>query len=144
MAKIKCFIILTIMTTTTPFFSPEKMHTESKDQLSFVNFVKTEYLFLLDTMKDVILPARNDDTQIEKEEISTNKPYLVLVGSFGKLTNAQKMLKRVERKGLNGIIKKIGNLHRVIIASSLNEQDAIDVKNQNKKTFEEVPYVLKQ
>ena len=57
------------MTTTTPFFSPEKMYTESKDWLSFVNFVKTEYLFLLDTMKDVILPARNDDTQIEKEEI---------------------------------------------------------------------------
>ena len=57
------------MTTTTPFFSPEKMYTESKDWLSFLNFVKTEYLFLLDTMKDVILPARNDDTQIEKEEI---------------------------------------------------------------------------
>ena len=45
------------------------MYAESKDWLSFVNFVKTEYLFLLDTMKDVILPARNDDTQIEKEEI---------------------------------------------------------------------------
>ena len=90
------------------------------------------------------LEKEGNPTKIEKEEISTNKPYLVIVGSFGKLTNAQKMLKRVERKGLNGNIKKIGNLHRVIIASSLNEQDAIDVKNQNKKTFEEVPYVLKQ
>ena len=57
------------MTTIVPLFNPEKMHDESKDWLSFVNFIKTEYLFLLDTIKDVILPTTNDYTQIEKEEI---------------------------------------------------------------------------
>ena len=117
----------------------------SIDTLAIVNKKEPEKKKIDSTVRVLEqLEKEGNPTKIEKEEISTNKPYLVLVGSFGKLTNAQKMLKRVERKGLNGIIKKIGSLHRVIIASSLSEQDAIAVKNQHKKTFGEVPYVLKQ
>jgi hypothetical protein len=54
------------------------------------------------------------------------------------------MLKRVEKLGLSGTIKKMGRLHRVIIASSSSKKFAIDVKNRHNKTFGETPYVLKQ
>ena len=80
----------------------------------------------------------------EKTIIDTSKPYLVLVGSFGEPSNAKKMLKKVEKLGLSGTIKKIGRLHRVIIASSSSKKFAIDVKSRHNKTFGETPYVLEQ
>ena len=86
----------------------------------------------------------DNPSKVSEITINTNNYYLVLVGSFGQLTNAQKMLRKVEIAGLNGVVKKIGRLHRVIIASSMKEKDAIIVKNRHEKTFGEVPYVLKQ
>ena len=100
----------------------------------------------MDSTLLVIQPKDLDDNRSEDLDITinTNNTYLVLVGSFGQLPNAQKMLRQVEAAGLNGVVKKIGRLHRVIIASSMNEQNAVAVKNQHEKTFGEVPYVLKQ
>ena len=86
----------------------------------------------------------DNPSKVSEIAINTNNSYLVLVGSFGQLTNAQKMLRKVEIAGLNGVVKKIGRLHRVIIASSMKEKDAIIVKNRHEKTFGEVPYVLRQ
>lgn len=100
-------------------------------------------LVLIDTIKQD-KEVQKDSINNEKTIIDTSKPYLVLVGSFGELSNAKKMLKRVEKLGLSGTIKKIGRLHRVIIASSSSKKFAIDVKNRHNKTFGETPYVLKQ
>lgn len=100
-------------------------------------------LILIDTTKQD-KEVQKDSVNNEKTIIDTSKPYLVLVGSFGELSNAKKMLKRVEKLGLSGTIKKIGRLHRVIIASSSSKKFAIDVKNRHNKTFGETPYVLKQ
>lgn len=86
----------------------------------------------------------DNPSKVSEIAINTNNSYLVLVGSFGQLPNAQKMLRQVEAAGLNGVVKKIGRLHRVIIAASMTEKDAFAVKNRHKKTFGEVPYVLKQ
>ena len=80
----------------------------------------------------------------EQTEINTNESYLVLVGSFGKLSNANRMLNKVEKLGLPGTVKKIGRLHRVIIASSSNKKSATEIKNRHNKTFDEKPYVLEQ
>ena len=52
--------------------------------------------------------------------------------------------KIVEKNGIRAVIKKIGKLHRVIIASSNTEQEANVVKETYKKTFGETPYVLLQ
>jgi cell division septation protein DedD len=100
-------------------------------------------LVLIDTIKQD-KEVQKDSINNEKTIIDTSKPYLVLVGSFGELSNAKKMLKRVEKLGLSGTIKKIGRLHRVIIASSSSKKFVIDVKNRHNKTFGETPYVLKQ
>ena len=80
----------------------------------------------------------------EQTEINTNESYLVLVGSFGKLSNANRMLNKVEKLGLPGTVKKIGRLHRVIIASSSNKKSATEIKNRHNKMFDEKPYVLGQ
>jgi len=100
----------------------------------------------IDSTLLVIQPKDLDNNPSEDLDvtINTNNTYLVLVGSFGQLPNAQKMLRQVEAAGLNGVVKKIGRLHRVIIAASMTEKDAVAVKNRHKKTFGEVPYVLKQ
>lgn len=100
-------------------------------------------LVLIDTIKQD-KGVQKDSIKNEKIIIDTSKPYLVLVGSFGELSNAKKMLKRVEKLGLSGTIKKIGRLHRVIIASSSSKRFAIDIKNRHNKTFSETPYVLEQ
>lgn len=100
-------------------------------------------------------PAKvEDNTEIENNEIpekiqpsesiNLQDSYLVLVGSFGKHSNAKRMLKIVEKNGIRAVIKKIGKLHRVIIASSNTEQEANVVKETYKKTFGETPYVLLQ
>lgn len=100
----------------------------------------------IDSTLLVVQPKGLDNNPSEDLDITinTNNTYLVLVGSFGQLPNAKKMLGKVEMAGLNGVVKKIGRLHRVIIASSMNEQNAVAVKNRHEKTFGEVPYVLKQ
>lgn len=100
-------------------------------------------LILVDNTKQEEEPQKISINK-EKTIIDTSKPYLVLVGSFGELSNAKKMLKKVEALYLPGTIKKIGRLHRVIIASSSSKGLAIDIKNRHNKTFGETPYVLEQ
>lgn len=80
----------------------------------------------------------------EKSVIRLNDSYLVLIGSFGKLSNAQKMVKRAETKNIPAKIKKIGRLHRVIIFSSNSEKEAKFTEQIHQNTFSEKPFVLAQ
>ena len=117
------------------------------------NLSNDDSVALVDTPQGEIKPQKDslktkkiiiEKVADEQTEINTNEPYLVLVGSFGKLSNANRMLKRVEKLGLPGTLKKIGRLHRVIIASSSSKKSATGIKNRHNKTFDETPYVLEQ
>lgn len=117
------------------------------------NLSNDDSVALVDTPQAEIKPQKDslktekiiiEKVADEQTEIKTNEPYLVLVGSFGKLSNANRMLKRLEKLGLPGTIKKIGRLHRVIIASSSSKKSATEIKTRHNKTFVETPYVLEQ
>ena len=117
------------------------------------NLSNDDSVALVDTPQGEIKPQKDslktkkiiiERVADEQTEINTNQPYLVLVGSFGKLSNANRMLKRLEKLGLPGTLKKIGRLHRVIIASSSSKKSATEIKNRHNKTFDETPYVLEQ
>jgi hypothetical protein len=83
-------------------------------------------------------------TPTSHEDINIQSKYLVVVGSFGVKANANKMLKRVETFGMEGTISLIRGLHRVIIASTNNEQEAEQIRDQFTNTHHEPVFVLEQ
>lgn len=76
--------------------------------------------------------------------IDLDKKYLVIVGSFGKLSNAERMLKRVEKSGNQAVITKINGLNRVVAAAT-NDNDAANRKRDEfTALFKERAFVLEQ
>lgn len=106
---------------------------------------ESEQISAIDTLP-VSIGSALEIVEEPKEEsvIRLNDSYLVLIGSFGKLSNAQKMVKRAEAKNIPAKIKKIGRLHRVIIFSSNSEKEAKFTEQIYQNTFSEKPFVLAQ
>ena len=114
-----------------------------------INIIKpteeSEQILVIDTLPVSIDSALAIVEEPEKESmVRLNDTYLVLIGSFGKLSNAQKMVKRAEAKNIPAKIKKIGRLHRVIIFSSNSEKEAKLNEQIHQNTFNEKPFVLVQ
>lgn len=80
----------------------------------------------------------------EDGAIDLNSKYLIVVGSFGVKKNADRMLKRVTGSGKNGVITKIRNLHRVVTASTDDEQDAEQLKSHFTHVYKERAFILEQ
>lgn len=76
--------------------------------------------------------------------INLNSKYLIVVGSFGKKSNAERMLRRVQKSGKDGVITYISGLHRVVTASSDDQNDAGDLRDHFTHIYKEQAFVLTQ
>jgi hypothetical protein len=77
---------------------------------------------------------------INSTNINLNKRYLIVVGSFGVKSNANRMLSKVKDAGNDGVITSIKGLHRVVMASTDDKSEAINLRLQ----FTEPAFILKQ
>ena len=79
-----------------------------------------------------------------KGSINLNSSYLIIVGSFGKKSNADRMLQRVRDSGKEGVITNIRGLHRVVAASSDDHSDAKALRAQFTHIYKEQAFILTQ
>jgi hypothetical protein len=79
-----------------------------------------------------------------KGSINLNSSYLVIVGSFGKKSNADRMLQRVKDSGKEGVITNIRGLHRVVAASSDDHSDAKALRAHFTHIYKEQAFILTQ
>ena len=85
------------------------------------------------------------ETEPEKNgSINLNSSYLIIVGSFGKKSNADRMLQRVRDSGKEGVITNIRGLHRVVAASSDDHSDAKALRAQFTHIYKEQAFILTQ
>ena len=66
------------------------------------------------------------------------------MGSFGKKSNADRMLQRVKDSGKEGVITNIRGLHRVVTASSDDHSDAKDLRAHFTHIYKEQAFILTQ
>jgi hypothetical protein len=85
------------------------------------------------------------ETEPEKNgSINLNSSYLIIVGSFGKKYNADRMLQRVRDSGKEGVITNIRGLHRVVAASSDDHSDAKALRAHFTHIYKEQAFILTQ
>lgn len=89
-------------------------------------------------------PQAVDEPSNPVGSIDLNKKYLVIVGSFGKLSNAERMLKRVEKSGNQAVITKINGLNRVVAAATDDNGTANRKRDEFTALFKERAFVLEQ
>lgn len=78
----------------------------------------------------------------EQGAINLNQKYLIVVGSFGKKSNADKMLKRVKKDGNDAVITQVNNLHRVITASTDDLANAKRLRDHFTHIYKETAFIL--
>ena len=106
------------------------------------------------TETDEIVPENTEIEEIEETfaktepetngSINLNSSYLIIVGSFGKKSNADRMLQRVKDSGKEGVITNIRGLHRVVTASSDDHSDAKALRAHFTHIYKERAFILAQ
>jgi len=86
----------------------------------------------------------NASTDISSSGINLNNRFLIVVGSFGVKSNADRMLRRVKDSGKEGVITYINGLHRVVTASTDDEGDAKNLRSHFTHVYKEQAFILKQ
>jgi hypothetical protein len=76
--------------------------------------------------------------------VNINSKYLIVVGSFGVKSNADRMLKRVQDSGKEGTITLIRGLHRVVTASTDDQNDAQQLRAHFTHIYKEQAFILEQ
>lgn len=76
--------------------------------------------------------------------IDLDKKFYVIVGSFGQIANAERMLKRVKDSGKQGVIAKINGLHRVITATTDSNLDARNLRDYFTTIYKETAFVMER
>jgi hypothetical protein len=76
--------------------------------------------------------------------VNINSKYLIVVGSFGVKSNADRMLKRVKDSGKEGTITLIRGLHRVVTASTDDQNDAQQLRAHFTHIYKEQAFILEQ
>lgn len=98
------------------------------------------------TTDETIDESTTDATDVVNSSgsINVNDPYLLLVGSFSKRSNAENFLRKLQSKGKEGVIKEIRGLHRVIAASTGDKADSKNILDQFTQRYNMEAFVLKQ
>ncbi|MDB4106967.1 SPOR domain-containing protein [Bacteroidia bacterium] len=76
--------------------------------------------------------------------VNLDSKYLIVVGSFGKKSNAEKMKTRVSEKFKYATITVVNGLHRVVAASSDDQDDAQNLRDHFTHIFKEPAFILEQ
>lgn len=126
------------------------------DEATFVDetvepdiFTDTEFETPIDEESEVVVDEPmnlqpENETSNTEGTIDLSKKYLVIVGSFGKLSNAERMLKRVENSGNKAVITKINGLNRVVAAATNNSTIADQKRDEFTALFKERAFILEQ
>jgi hypothetical protein len=83
-----------------------------------------------------------NDANAQSSGIDLNQRYLIVVGSFGKKANADRMLKRVLNDGNQGVIKTVNGLHRVITGSTDDLSNAKKLRDHFTHIYKETAFIL--
>ena len=136
------------------FFRP--LTSNSTSELARADADTTENVDQPTEDNSTIEDVENTDSYTEIEEtfaktepetngsINLNSSYLIIVGSFGKKSNADRMLQRVRDSGKEGVITNIRGLHRVVAASSDDHSDAKALRAQFTHIYKEQAFILTQ
>ncbi len=82
--------------------------------------------------------------EVNSTGIDLSNRYLIVVGSFGVKANANRMLRRVQKSGKDGVIAYINGLHRVVTASTDDESDAKNLRSHFTHIYKQEAFILKQ
>ena len=164
MNLIKWFAYLTLCATVIwfVFFKPLRINsaeTVTSDSVytedlpvdtSSVAFIDTTESYTLEEVS-IDTPEEQSNESIKEEKktatndgINVNAKYLVVVGSFSVKSNAEKLLAKLKKNGKDAVITNIKGLHRIVTASSDNEVDAQNLRDQYAQSVEEKAFVLEQ
>ncbi len=117
---------------------------------SSVAFIDTTESYTLEEVS-IDTPEEQSNESIKEEKktatndgINVNAKYLVVVGSFSVKSNAEKLLAKLKKNGKDAVITNIKGLHRIVTASSDNEVDAQNLRDQYAQSVEEKAFVLEQ
>jgi hypothetical protein len=136
------------------FFRP--LTSNSTSELARADADTTENVDQPTEDNSTIEDVENTDSYTEIEEtfaktepetngsINLNSSYLIIVGSFGKKSNADRMLQRVKDSGKEGVITNIRGLHRVVTASSDDHSDAKALRAHFTHIYKERAFILAQ
>lgn len=92
----------------------------------------------------VIKENTTNTDNVNAEGINLSNRYLIVVGSFGKKSNADRMLRRVKKSGKDGVIVYINGLNRVVTAATDDESDAKNLRSHFTHIYKEQAFILKQ
>ena len=136
--------------------------TENMEEVENNDFVDDEASFIDESNEEAYQEEAMDEELTEVEEdvqeqevieevspistggIDLSKKYLIVVGSFGNRSNADRMLKRVKDSGKDGVIEKIRGLNRVITASSDDQNDAQNLRDHFTHIYKETAFILER
>ena len=134
--------------------------TENMEEVENNDFVDDEASFIDESNEEAYQEEAMDEELTEEdvqeqeviEEVSPistggidlSKKYLIVVGSFGNRSNADRMLKRVKDSGKDGVIEKIRGLNRVITASSDDQNDAQNLRDHFTHIYKETAFILER
>lgn len=74
--------------------------------------------------------------------INLNQRYLIVVGSFGKKANADRMLKRVKNDGNEAVITTVNGMHRVVTGSTDDLSNAKSLRDHFTHIYKETAFIL--
>jgi hypothetical protein len=106
-----------------------------------IDSIPEDFVDVIDEPEVAFEPVVEEESIVSTSNgINLDNKYLVVVGSFGKKSNADRMLKKIIKAGHEGTITLIRGLHRVVVSSSNNEEEAEKIN----AAFPEAGFVLAQ
>jgi hypothetical protein len=88
--------------------------------------------------------ATDNSSSISDGSINLDSKFLIVVGSFGNKSNADRMLNRVKSDGKDGKMILIRGLHRIVTASTNDRTDARNLRQHFTHIYKEQAFILKQ
>ena len=78
----------------------------------------------------------------ESNGIDLNKKYLIVVGSFGNLKYAKAMQSKITASGKDCEVEMIRGMHRVITASTDDQNDAQNLRDHFTHIYKQTAFIL--
>jgi cell division protein FtsN len=87
-------------------------------------------------------PVVEESEVNESKGVDLTKKYLIVIGSFGVKSNAEKVKQRIRNEGKAAEVKYINGLHRVIPASTDDRTDAKNLRAHFTHIYKEQAFIL--
>ena len=93
----------------------------------------------------VNIPSENPNIVISgSTDVNLNNRFLLVIGSFGVKSNADRLLLKMKDRGTDAVIASVNGLYRVVTASANDKNEAKAMHLQFTRTYDEQAFILKQ